>query len=122
MANAKDIHIAFEKNLELQTFVSLIFLRGAQTLTFGYKISTLQPPPHINREASRTLIVLFLPIFTYVASTFCLKISKSATKLHINLSFPLVLPRDALDLHNSNGATIECVMFVKYKGDQFKNI
>jgi hypothetical protein len=49
VANAKDIHITFEKNLELPTFVSLIFPRGAQTLTFGYKISTLQLPPHINR-------------------------------------------------------------------------
>jgi hypothetical protein len=48
VANAKDIHIAFEKNLELPKFVSLIFVRGAQTLTFGYKISTLQPPPCID--------------------------------------------------------------------------
>jgi hypothetical protein len=49
VANAKDIHIAFENNLEFPTFDSLIFLRGAQTLTFGYKMSTLQAFPRINR-------------------------------------------------------------------------
>jgi hypothetical protein len=34
---------AFNKNLKLFTQASLILLKGAQTLTFRYMISTLQP-------------------------------------------------------------------------------
>jgi hypothetical protein len=45
---------------ECLTHASLILLRGAQTLTFLYTVSILQPSPHTNRQGSGTLFVQFV--------------------------------------------------------------
>jgi len=54
--------IVLTENLEFLTHASLILLRGAQTLTFLYAVSILQPSPHTNRQGSGALFVQFLSI------------------------------------------------------------
>jgi hypothetical protein len=59
---------------------SSILMRGAQTLTFLYTISTLQPPAHTNKRGSFILLLLLLRthihylcalLFTLDSSMFC---------------------------------------------------
>jgi hypothetical protein len=52
--------VLLTENLEFLTHASLILLRGAETLTFLYTVSILQPSPHINRQGSGTLFVQFV--------------------------------------------------------------
>jgi hypothetical protein len=54
--------VVLTENLEFLTHASLILLRGAQTLTFLYAVSILQPSPHTNRQGSGALFVQFLSI------------------------------------------------------------
>jgi hypothetical protein len=52
--------VLLTENLEFLTHASLILLRGAQTLTYLYTVSILQPSPHTNRQGSGPLFVQFL--------------------------------------------------------------
>ncbi len=52
--------VLLTENVEFLTHASVILLRGAQTLTFLYTVSILQPSPHTNIQGSGTLFVQFV--------------------------------------------------------------